>query len=176
MVQFGPAKYILISPERGDYEGLPVSGQITDTFEAFADWRKELGFGPHSGIDIAASEGVEIKAPADGDVVTNTQQSDLGNYLTLRHDDDTYTGYCHLREPSPLAVGTRVRRGEVIGHLGRTGAATGPHLHWMHARSGNSALSRALGFLERMAGPKSVARHRPPWPWDVSQSRRSECS
>jgi murein DD-endopeptidase MepM/ murein hydrolase activator NlpD len=83
--------------------------------------------------------------------VTNTQQSDLGNYLTLRHEDDTCTGYCHLREPSPLAVGTRVRRGEVIGHLGRTGAATGPHLHWMHSRPGNAALSRALGFLDPLA-------------------------
>ena len=148
MVQFGPARYFLVGAERGDYSGLPVSGQITDTFGTHPQWRIDLGLGPHSGVDIAASSGDEIRAPAAGVVATNAKHADLGNYLTLRHDDDSYTGYAHMVEPSPLLVGASVERGQVIGRIGKTGTATGPHLHWMHTLPGNSTLNRGLGFVD----------------------------
>src|SRR5690606_18546707 len=121
------------------------------TFGTHAQWRKDLGLGPHSGVDIAASEGTEIRAPAEGEVVTNGFHAELGNYLTLRHEDDTYTGYAHLVGRSPLAVGMRVERGQVIGWVGQTGAALGPHLHWIHTAPGNRFLRRADGFRDPLA-------------------------
>ena len=151
MVQFGPATFRVDGVERGNYQGLPVSGQITDTFGNWPQWRKDRNLGPHGGVDIAASPGTDIRAPADGEVVTNGWFDEFGNYLTLKHDDDTYSGYCHMVEPSPIAKGTRVTRGQVIGHVGMTGAATGPHLHWVHTAPGNEFLNRAAGFVNPLA-------------------------
>jgi murein DD-endopeptidase MepM/ murein hydrolase activator NlpD len=150
-VRFGPAVFSLAGPERGSYSGVPVSGQITDTFGTHAQWRKDAGLGPHSGVDIAATAGTEIRAPAEGEVVTNAFHDQLGNYLTLRHEDDTYTGYAHLVARSPLAVGMRVSRGQVIGWVGETGAAFGAHLHWIHTKPGNRFLRVAAGLSDPLA-------------------------
>ncbi|HLF76195.1 MAG TPA: peptidoglycan DD-metalloendopeptidase family protein [Dehalococcoidia bacterium] len=147
MVQFGPARFKVDGVERGNYQGLPVSGQITDTFGNWPQWRKDRGLGPHGGVDIAASSGTDIRAPADGEAVTNAWFDEFGNYLTIKHDDNTYSGYCHLIERSPIGVGTRVTRGQIIGHVGMTGAATGPHLHWVHTAPGNQHLNRVAGFV-----------------------------
>jgi len=147
MVQFGPARFQVDGVERGNYQGLPVSGQITDTFGNWPQWRKDANLGPHGGVDIAASSGTDIRAPADGEVVTNAWFDEFGNYLTLKHQDNTYSGYCHLVEPSHVAVGTHVTRGQVIGHVGMTGKASGPHLHWVHTAAGNQFLSRSAGFV-----------------------------
>jgi murein DD-endopeptidase MepM/ murein hydrolase activator NlpD len=150
-VRFGPAAFTLAGAERGSYSGYPVSGQITDTFGTHAQWRKDAGLGPHSGVDIAATAGTEIRAPAEGEVVTNAFHDQLGNYLTLRHEDDTYTGYAHMVTPSPLAVSQRVERGQVIGWVGETGAAFGAHLHWMHTQPGNRHLRVSAGLSDPLA-------------------------
>jgi murein DD-endopeptidase MepM/ murein hydrolase activator NlpD len=86
----------------------------------------------HRGLDVAYS-GL-IYAPADGEVVkkgVNLNKSTGGGYtLVVKHAKDLYTVYYHLREPSSLAVGAKVRTGDVLGHTGTTGASTGVHLHW----------------------------------------------
>jgi murein DD-endopeptidase MepM/ murein hydrolase activator NlpD len=86
----------------------------------------------HRGVDVAYS-GL-IYAPADGEVVrksANLNKSTGGGYvLIVKHAPDLYTVYYHLREPSSLAVGAKVRTGDVLGHTGTTGASTGVHLHW----------------------------------------------
>lgn len=92
----------------------------------------------HRGLDIGYDG--DIYAPADGTVVhkgANLNKSTGGGYtLRLRHENPrVYTVYYHLREPSPLPVGARVRQGEVIGHTGTTGASTGIHLHFETRKS-----------------------------------------
>lgn len=91
----------------------------------------------HRGVDVGYS-GL-IYAPADGEVVkkgANLNKSTGGGYtLIVKHDRDLYTVYYHLREPSSLAVGAKVRTGDVLGHTGTTGASTGVHLHWETRRS-----------------------------------------
>jgi murein DD-endopeptidase MepM/ murein hydrolase activator NlpD len=93
----------------------------------------------HRGLDVAYS-GL-IYAPADGEVVHKAddwhakphwqQQRDTGgNTLIIKHAPDLYTVYYHLSRPSKLAVGAKVRTGDVLGHTGTTGASTGVHLHW----------------------------------------------
>ena len=82
----------------------------------------------HHGVDVAGS--FDITAPADGKVVHKGYGASGGNTLILQHASDLYTVYYHLREPSPLSFGARVKLGDYVGHSGSTGASTGNHLHW----------------------------------------------
>lgn len=87
----------------------------------------------HRGVDVAYHG--DIYAPADGTVVAkgvNLDKRTGGGYtLRIRHDSPrVHTVYYHLRQPSHLMVGSRVRRGEVVGQTGTTGASTGVHLHF----------------------------------------------
>ncbi|TFW28090.1 hypothetical protein E4L96_02945, partial [Massilia arenosa] len=88
---------------------------------------------PHGGIDIAASRGTPIHAPADGIVDTVTDrwqgQAKYGKVIILRHDDDMQTLYAHL-DKQLVRRGARVAKGDIIGYTGATGRATGPHLHF----------------------------------------------
>ena len=83
----------------------------------------------HSGIDLAASEGTPVLATADGAVISSECQRGYGNIVILRHGADFETAYAHLRKRLVL-VGEKVLRGKCIGQVGRTGNATGPHLHY----------------------------------------------
>jgi murein DD-endopeptidase MepM/ murein hydrolase activator NlpD len=84
---------------------------------------------PHFGVDMAAPVGTPIHAPAAG-VVTVTGDYYLdGGYTQIDHGQGISTGYLH-QSRRLLAVGDRVTRGQLIGLIGQTGRATGPHLHW----------------------------------------------
>jgi len=92
----------------------------------------------HRGVDVAYHG--DIYAPADGTVVHKgadlNKRTGGGYTLILKHDQPrVWTVYYHLREPSHLMKGTRVRRGEVIGQTGTTGASTGVHLHFETRRA-----------------------------------------
>ena len=85
----------------------------------------------HKGIDYAAPAGTHVKATADGVVETIGRQSGYGNVVMLKHQGGFSTYYAHLRSfAGGLRKGARVHQGEVIGHVGQTGLATGPHLHY----------------------------------------------
>jgi murein DD-endopeptidase MepM/ murein hydrolase activator NlpD len=89
------------------------------------DWRA------HKGIDYAAPIGTHVKATADGTVELAGRQGGYGNVVTLKHHGGFSTTYAHLSSfASGLRKGARVRQGDVIGHVGQTGWATGPHLHY----------------------------------------------
>lgn len=84
----------------------------------------------HSGIDFAASTGTEVFAPGDGEVVkVESNYWGYGNVITIDHGYGYQTRYAHL---SKFAVtkGQKVKRGQLIGYVGSTGKATGPHLHY----------------------------------------------
>ncbi len=85
----------------------------------------------HKGIDLAASEGTPVYAVGDGLVVTKDWKHGYGNIVRLRHDRGVETVYAHLsRFASTLRKDDRVRRGEMIGHVGSTGKSTASHLHY----------------------------------------------
>lgn len=84
---------------------------------------------PHTGLDITAPEGTPILAANSGNVVLVAEHFFEGKCVFIDHGAGLYTMYFHLKEPR-VRQGDRVRRGEVIGWVGSTGRATGPHLHW----------------------------------------------
>ena len=107
----------------------PLKGRISGVFGS----RRILNGTPkrpHYGLDIAAPEGTQIISPADGLVTLN--QPDLfytGVTVMLDHGHGLSTLYIHMSE-SKVELGQRISQGEVIGTVGKTGRATGPHLHW----------------------------------------------
>ncbi|MDN5753087.1 MAG: M23 family metallopeptidase [Nitrosospira sp.] len=85
----------------------------------------------HSGIDYAAPTGTRVKAAADGTVAFAGWQGGYGNVVFLQHQGGYSTVYGHLSTfAKGLRRGQRVRQGDIIGHVGATGMATGPHLHY----------------------------------------------
>ena len=85
----------------------------------------------HRGIDFAAPKGTPVFAAGAGVVETAGRNRGYGNYVRLRHNRSYATAYGHLaRFAKGLRPGQRVEQGEVIGYVGATGLATGPHLHY----------------------------------------------
>ena len=91
-------------------------------------WKSSM---PHRGIDYAAPTGTPVKAAGDGVVVAKSRTAPNGNFVVLRHGDKYHTKYLHLSSfARGLHVGKKVSQGEMIGRVGATGWATGPHLHY----------------------------------------------
>jgi murein DD-endopeptidase MepM/ murein hydrolase activator NlpD len=83
----------------------------------------------HYGLDLAAPAGTPVRAAADGFVVMAGVNGNYGNYVRIDHGSHLATGYAHLSSiVSTLRPGTRVAQGEIIGFVGMSGLATGPHL------------------------------------------------
>jgi len=86
---------------------------------------------PHLGIDYAAPTGTPVVAAGDGKIKIKGWVNGFGNYIEIKHDFGLSTGYGHLSEfAQGVATNRRVRQGQVIGYVGETGIATGPHLDY----------------------------------------------
>jgi murein DD-endopeptidase MepM/ murein hydrolase activator NlpD len=85
----------------------------------------------HQGVDFAAREGAPVLAAEAGVVSQAGPEGGYGNLIRIRHARGWATGYAHLSGYAPgVAPGAHVERGQVIGFVGHTGLATGPHLHF----------------------------------------------
>ncbi len=91
----------------------------------------------HRGVDYAADRGTPIMATSDGVVIHRGPNGGLGNAVEIRHPNGFVTRYGHMSGFSrDVVLGTRVRQGDIIGYVGMTGLATGPHLHYEMLRGG----------------------------------------
>ncbi|HTE50815.1 MAG TPA: peptidoglycan DD-metalloendopeptidase family protein [Kofleriaceae bacterium] len=91
----------------------------------------------HFGVDYAAPTGTPIWAAAGGTVVFRGRKGGAGNCVIIKHDNGYATTYMHMSKfRKGQAVGRRVRQKDVIGYVGMTGLATGPHLHFSVRKSG----------------------------------------
>ena len=85
----------------------------------------------HKGTDYAAPTGTPIRATSDGRVKRASRNGSFGNLVILQHAGGFQTKYAHLsRYANGISRGDRVRQGQIIGYVGSTGGATGPHLHY----------------------------------------------
>lgn len=106
----------------------PLEGRVTSSFGEREDpLNGEGAF--HPGIDISAPYGSLVRAAGDGDVTGASMGAGYGLQVVLNHGHDLLTVYGHLSSVAVLP-GQHVTRGQVIGYVGQTGRATGPHLHY----------------------------------------------
>jgi murein DD-endopeptidase MepM/ murein hydrolase activator NlpD len=84
----------------------------------------------HKGTDYAAPTGTPIRATSDGRVTFSGRKGSFGNLVVIQHSGGFETKYAHLNKFGVYKKGARVRQGDVIGYVGSTGSATGPHLHY----------------------------------------------
>jgi murein DD-endopeptidase MepM/ murein hydrolase activator NlpD len=90
----------------------------------------------HKGVDYAAATGTPIKAAGDGKIIHRGRKGSYGNAVILQHGGNITTLYAHMSRFSRSRIGTRVLQGDIIGYVGSTGLATGPHLHYEYRRNG----------------------------------------
>jgi murein DD-endopeptidase MepM/ murein hydrolase activator NlpD len=90
----------------------------------------------HLGTDYAAPEGTPIIATGDGMVVESEFSNNNGNFVKIKHDDTYTTQYLHMTKQA-VRAGQSVRQGQVIGYVGSTGLATGPHVCYRFWKSGH---------------------------------------
>jgi len=117
----------------------PVEGKISDVFT-------EVENKKHQGIDISCPLGTPIKASNAGKVIySNNGIKGYGNLIILRHSEEYVTVYAH-NQVNLVEEGRWAEKGQIIGKVGQTGRATGPHLHF-EIRKNNKALNPFL-FLK----------------------------
>jgi len=109
----------------------PAHGRFSGLFGAQRIYRGGVPAAFHSGLDIAAGAGATVVAPADGIVVLAGPPifSLEGNLVIIDHGMGLNSAFLHL-STTAVHVGQVVKQGDVIGTVGATGRATGPHLHW----------------------------------------------
>lgn len=106
----------------------PVEGPFSSPFGLRRFFNKQAR-NPHSGLDIAAAEGVAIHNPSTGVVVDTGDYFFNGNTVLIDHGQGLVSMYCHMSRID-VKPGQHIKRGEVIGAVGKTGRVTGAHLHW----------------------------------------------
>lgn len=92
---------------------------------------------PHPGVDYAAPTGTPVAAVGDGRVISRGWKNGYGRFIAIRHNSRYVTSYGHLyRYASEIKVGSNVKQGQVIGYVGASGLATGPHLDFRMKKDG----------------------------------------
>lgn len=102
----------------------PVEGKITSRYGVSSRIRKST----HTGLDISATQGTDIKVVADGTVTAASYNGSYGNLIKIDHGNGVETWYAHTSKMY-VQVGDTVKAGDVIAAVGSTGNSTGPHLH-----------------------------------------------
>lgn len=107
---------------------IPVTGPISSQFGLRRFFNGEPRR-PHSGLDIVATEGSPIHAPANGRIIDTGSYFFNGNTVFIDHGQSLITMYCHLSKID-VEEGQEIKQGDVLGKVGKTGRVTGAHLHW----------------------------------------------
>ncbi len=102
----------------------------------------------HAGIDIANAVGTPILAVMDGTVIDSGPASGYGQWIRIKHDDDSISVYGHM-ETLDVGVGERVHAGQTIAGMGNRGFSTGSHLHFEIHPSGSGPVDPLPWFAER---------------------------
>lgn len=104
---------------------MPVSGTISSRYGVSSSIRSSK----HTGLDIAANQGTQIKVVADGTVTCASYSGSYGYLVKVDHGNGVETWYAHTSKMY-VKEGQEVKAGDVIALVGSTGNSTGPHLHF----------------------------------------------
>lgn len=122
---------------------------------------------PHLGTDYAAPHGTPIYAVANGVVTRSGYTGGNGNFVKIKHDEVYATQYLHMSKIAPTAkVGMRVKQGDVIGYVGSTGLATGPHVCFRFWKNGQQVDHRR----ENLPPPEPMSKEYLPLFMEVSKA------
>lgn len=122
---------------------------------------------PHNGVDFGASTGTPVFASASGSVHSVGDGGPCGNMVQIEHTNGLTTAYCHLSRFAPgLHSGQHVEARQLVGYVGQTGRATGPHLHFAVKRGGN--------FIDPMGLKMDGVRTLPPSDREVFAKQRAD--
>lgn len=129
---------------------VPISaGNITSYFGEQRSYNGGPPAGHHGGTDIGVPAGTPVHATNDGTVVFAQLTYVRGNFVVIDHGGGVFSGYAHMQSLA-VSAGQTVKQGDVIGYVGATGLATGPHLHWEMSVGGQ--LVDALRWLDGTQG------------------------
>lgn len=131
----------------------PVFGGVTSPFGVERRFNGELR-SVHYGLDLDGSVGVAVRSAHAGVVQMVEARFVSGNTVIVDHGGGVLTAYYHLSQ-ARVAVGDRVRAGQVLGDVGSTGRVTGPHLHLAVLVQGLRASRRRAGFRWRYVNPET---------------------
>jgi len=143
---------------RGDVNVLPAAWPVNGRLEGGFGQRSDPFSGEgamHTGIDISAPMGTPVKATADGIVLHSGWNAGYGRCVIVDHGNGYQTWYGHLSR-ADVMEGQEIRQGEIIGRVGSTGRATGPHLHYevrIHSTPVNP-----YRFMQRSLAVKAVTQ------------------
>ena len=142
-----------------------ISSRYTDKATRFHPILKH--FTAHRGVDYAAPTGTPVRATATGRVLAIGPNGGYGNHVVVVHGDHYQTVYGHLQRFEPgIRTGSLVTQGQIIGYVGSTGRATGPHLHYEFRLDG--VHRDPLGF-KFPGAEKMPANYREAFMRDVAQ-------
>jgi murein DD-endopeptidase MepM/ murein hydrolase activator NlpD len=111
---------------------------------------------PHPGIDYAAPVGTPVATVGDGRVIFKGWKNGYGRYIAIRHNNRYITTYGHLsRYAAKVKVGSMVKQGEVIGYVGASGLANGPHLDFRMKKNGSFVNPLKMRFPAARPVPES---------------------
>jgi murein DD-endopeptidase MepM/ murein hydrolase activator NlpD len=137
---------------------IPLIGEITTVFGASRIYDNGQEKWRHKGVDIAAKEGTPVKASNDGIVAMAARGKAYGNTIIIDHGGGIFTLYFHMQKLF-VKRGDKIAKGDVIGAVGATGLATGPHLHFQ------------IDLFKVQVNPNELmAPTGPAWPAGVSRT------
>ncbi len=129
---------------------VPIShADITSYFGEQRSYNDGPPAGHHGGTDIGVPAGTPVHATNNGTVVFAALTYVRGNFVIIDHGGGVFSGYGHMQSLA-VTAGQTVKQGDVIGYVGQTGLATGPHLHWEMSVGGQ--LGDALRWLDGTQG------------------------
>lgn len=136
---------------------LPGSPLITQGFGQNPEAYKPLGFAGHEGIDFGVPEGTTVYAPHDG--IAKVQDEGTQNYgLSVTIEGPTRKSIlAHLSQAS-VATGQTISQGDAVGKSGKSGMASGPHLHWTFKLMKNGAVQNKDNGFNGCMDPSQVTR------------------
>lgn len=164
-------KVIQQDPETGNWSLLPElvededkpfyppvkSSRISSLFQFNRRHPVTKRLQPHNGIDFVGPSGTPVFPALEGVIITMGRTRSKGKYILIEHDNGYLTTYDHLKKfQKGLSVGMRVELREQIGEVGRTGFATGAHLHFGVLRDGHYVNPLNLIKESRFNGPEEA--------------------